>query len=137
MFLHANHLSFVLTASMKHYVLLITLELWICHVAILLWGTKNPFQTRRILQNAKYSKYLHVTLLLICSIPPAVIVAVSFAASDYITSFPPASCSLKDSDAIFYFGILPYSVFSAVGVTLFVLILWLLINYKGHSNVST
>ena len=66
-------------------------------------------------------------LVLACSIPPAVIVGVSFGFGDYITQFPPVFCASEDPNASYYLMILPLSSVAAVGVTCLVLILGLLI----------
>ncbi len=95
-----------------------------------------PFRVRSLYRNAKHSRYVHVTLLLACSLLPAVVVGCSFAIGDYITLLPPLYCTTEHPDGAYFLMSLPLSIVCATGVTGFLLILWSLVR-RRRASVST
>ncbi len=121
------------TGSLQYYIPIHTTLLWLCHIITMLCAINYPFRVRRLFDNSKHSRCIHVTLLLACSLPPAVIVGCSFAVGDYVTQFPPVYCTAEDPNTTYYLQSLPLSIVCAAGVTGFVLILWSLVKRRKTS----
>ncbi len=124
------------TGSLRYYVPLQTGLLWLCHIFILLCAIKYPFRVRRLLDNEKHSRSLHIVVVLATSIFPAITLGCTFAFGDYITQLPPGYCVVDDPETTYYLLILPLSIVCGAGITGFILILWLLVKRRRARSVS-
>lgn len=116
-----------MTGVLQFFTPLHVTALWLCHIAVILWGIAYPFHARKTLDNRKSSNYLHLALLVVSFLLPATVTACTFSTGDYITRFPPVLCTSEEPIATYYFLILPLTVTCASGVSLLIIILTLLI----------
>ena len=99
---------------------------WLCHITAMLWGLKFPFQADKFDITGK-NKYLHLTVVVLGLTLPWIPVTVAFATGGFtITRFPPVMCSGKNINGFHYGLIYPAAIADATGLTLLLLIFWIL-----------
>lgn len=115
--------------------------IWLCHVFIIFWTVSWPIHYMTFTANL-YMKYIHVLIVIVATIAPAVVLLVAFMTGGFRnTRFPPVLCVPKNADAGFFSLVLPISVMLPTGASLLlatflairkVMVQWLLTihNYK-------
>ena len=97
---------------------------WLCHVAVMLWGLRFPFQARRFKVAGK-AKYLHTTVLVLGLLLPIIPVAAALGTGRFtLARLPPNRCDARNSNATFYASSVPIGCMIATGITLLVLLFW-------------
>lgn len=104
---------------------------WLWHTIAVFWAIIRPFHVKR-LNSWKMNRYLHLALFLVALIlPVAPVLIIMFAASQKggftMTRTPPILCAGYDLHTNFWAFIFPTSLVLAVGVTLMVFILRIVI----------
>ena len=113
---------------------------WLCHVLAIFWGLKFPFHARAF-QTARRTKYVHITCVIISMLFPVIPVVATMIKYSHgksfgeatkgglgfgIVRFPPIFCQGRDKDTVFYTLILPIVVILLVGMTVLILIFWII-----------
>ena len=116
-----------------YYGLLQLLTWWICHVTILFWKIKFPFQARSFDQSNR-TKYIHIACILISLFLPLVPILITIGnnldeprlgtVGFTMTRFPPLLCTSIDSNATFYALVLPVILILDTGLALLIIMLW-------------
>jgi len=106
---------------------------WFCHEVSLFWKIKFPFHARSF-ENAHRIKYVHITMLTIGLILPALPVIVTFTIGNGfgLTRFPPILCTGLEKNSTFYSLVLPIDILSAIGISLLIIIFWII-----HKVIAT
>ena len=104
---------------------------WFCHEVSLFWKIKFPFHARSF-ETTHRIKYVHITMVIVGLVLPALPVVVTFAAAARdsrgfgLIRFPPILCSGLQSDATFYSFVLPINILLAIGIPLLIIIFWII-----------
>ncbi len=122
------------TGGMAVFIIQQASSLFLCHILVVLWGLMFPFHARRTMDNSRKRRYIHVTIVLLSTVPALITVAVSYAFGGYITVFPPVSCQLEDTNALYFLLLLPASIKAAATVSCLILAIWLLATRKHVSG---
>ena len=100
---------------------------WFCHEVSIFWQIKFPFHARSF-ATARHIKYVHITMLTVGLILPALPVIVTFTTGDPsgfgLTRFPPIMCTGLQRDSTFYSLVLPIDVLYAIGIPLLIILFW-------------
>ncbi len=108
--------------------------LWLFHIISIFWSIQFPFHRRKV-DNAGYTKYVHLAMVLVALLVPAVFAGVPFATGGYgISRFPPNLCHAVDPDTIYYVFMLPSTVIMPIGVTLMVITLQAVVAHMRGDN---
>ena len=105
---------------------------WLCHITAMFWGLRFPFQAHKFDVTGK-TKYLHLTVVVLGLTLPWIPVIVAFATGGFvITRLPPGpvTCFGKSFTAFHYSLIFPAAIADATGLTLLLLIFWII--FKVH-----
>lgn len=128
-----------------HYLLLFLTLWWICHISIMFWKLRFPFHARDF-EIENRMKFVHIACAVPClvlSFLPIVVITLDDVVQRAkgvdtvgtvgfsLVRFPPIICSAMNRNAIYYSLILPINLIVPVGVTLLILVVWLL--YKVHA----
>ena len=102
---------------------------WFCHEISLFWGIRFPFHARSF-ETAHRTKYVHITMVAVGLVLPALPVIVTFTTGDPsgfgLTRFPPILCSAMQRNSTFYSLVLPINVIMAIGIPLLIIIFWII-----------
>ena len=104
---------------------------WFCHEVSLFWKIRFPFHARSF-ETTHRIKYVHITMVIVGLLLPALPVIVTFAAATRdsrgfgLIRFPPILCSGLESDATFYSFVLPINILLAIGIPLLIIIFWII-----------
>ena len=105
---------------------------WFCHVVSLFWGIQFPFHFRSF-KIAHRVKYIHIPMMIVGLVLPALPVIVAFSAGEPsrrgfgLSTFPPTNCdSLQSAPATFYSLVLPVNLILVTGIPLLVIIFWII-----------
>ena len=102
---------------------------WFCHEVSLFWGICFPFHARSF-QTAHRTKYVHITMVAVGLVLPALSVIVTFTTGDPsgfgLTRFPPILCTGLQRDSTFYSLVLPINILLATGIPLLIIIFWII-----------
>ena len=102
---------------------------WFCHEISLFWKIKFPFHARSF-ETAHRMKYVHITMVTVGLILPALPVIVTFTTGDPsgfgLTRFPPILCTGLEKDSTFYSLVLPINILMATGIPLLIIIFWII-----------
>ena len=131
---------FTPTAILTHCLLMNVSLWWLCHTAAIYWKLRFPFQARNLEIENKI-KYIHfacgVFTTLASFIPFVAISLVDWrqrvggeslrgTLGFGITRFPPIVCTGVNRYAVYYSLVFPINLLVPVGVTLLILVLWLI-----------
>ncbi len=107
---------------------------WICHVSVLFWKIKFPFQARSF-DMSKRVNYIHVACIFVSLLVPLIPILVTIGnnldedlvgtVGFTLTRFPPLLCTSVDSNATFYALVLPIILIMDIGLTLLLLMVWI------------
>ena len=99
---------------------------WLCHIIAMFWGLWFPFQAHKFDATGK-TKYLHLAAILSALFLPGIpiVIALSTGGYDYL-NFPPANCGGVHPDGLFYGLIFPFATMIIVGLSLLLLIFWII-----------
>ena len=101
--------------------------LWVFHVIAVFWAIKFPFHSRAFKASGRF-RYIHIIIVIVALLLPGMPVVAAFATGGYVfPGEPHLVCLGRDRDATFYSLILPVSVIVAVGVSLLIIILWIIV----------
>ncbi len=110
------------------------------------WKLQFPFHARNFAIDGKM-KYIHITcviaIILLSSVPVISIILVDWRQRQNgenvmgtlgfgITRFQPITCTAMNRNSLYYSLVLPINLMVPVGVTLLILILWII--HKVHVN---
>ena len=102
---------------------------WFCHEISIFWGICFPFHSRSF-EKAHRTKYIHITMVTVGLVLPALPVIVTFTTGDPsgfgLTRFPPIVCTGLQRNATFYSLVLPINILMAIGIPLLVIIFWII-----------
>ena len=104
---------------------------------ILFWGIMFPFHARSY-ENRGYFRYIHIVMLIAAIVLPLESVGVLLGTGGLtIPRFPPVTCYARETDASYFAFVLPVSVVGAIGVSLIILILWVVISKVGNKKTQS
>ena len=111
-----------------YYIVLQLLLWWLWHTIAVLWGAVWPFHARKF-NRSRNAKYLHIIFILVSLILPVipVVIVISMRGGFTITRAPPILCAGYDLHTNFWGFLFPLNLLLAVGVTLMVFILRIVI----------
>ena len=110
---------------------------WLCHITAMFWALKFPFQAHKFDVTGK-TKYLHLTVVVLGLTLPWIPVIVAFATGGFaIGRFPPVTCFGKNRDGSFYGLVVPLAIADATGLTLLLLIFWIIFKVRLAIENST
>ena len=117
------------SAGIAFYYCLFQLAVWwFCHEISLFWKIRFPFHARSF-ETTHRIKYVHITMVIVGLVLPALPVIVTFTAGDPsgfgLTRFPPILCTGLQRDSTFYSLVLPIDILSAIGIPLLIIIFWI------------
>ena len=121
--------AFYTVGTVFYYGLFQIIVWWFCHELSLFWKIRFPFHARSF-ETSHRIKYVHITMVIVGLLLPALPVIVTFAiaARDSrgfgLIRFPPILCSGLQRDATFYSLVLPINILLAVGIPLLIIIFW-------------
>ena len=102
---------------------------WFCHEISLFWGICFPFHSRSF-ETARHTKYVHITVVAVRLVLPALPVIVTFTNGDPsgfgLTRFPPILCTGMQRNSTFYSLVLPLNIIMAIGIPLLIVIFWII-----------
>ena len=102
---------------------------WFCHEISLFWGIRFPFHAKSF-ETAHRTKYIHITMVIVGLVLPALPVIVTFTTGDPsgfgLTRFPPILCTGMHRNATFYSLVLPINILMATGIPLLIIIFWII-----------
>ena len=108
-----------------YYVLLQQAVWWFFHVFLMFWKIRFPFHARSF-ETDGYFKRIHITCVILGLLIPLIPVITVLGSEGFtITIFPPLLCNSKTADPVFYALVLPIIVLLQVGVSLLVVIFWI------------
>lgn len=95
---------------------------WLFHTIILFWKVYFPVHAKQF----KYSKCLHIVIVVIALVFPVIPIGTAFGTGGYIiTTFPPLNnCFARNPAAIFYPFILPKCIIFPTGITFILITIW-------------
>ena len=100
-------------------------------MAALFWKVKFPFHAKTF-DNVKY---VHILVVVLALLLPAVPVIGGFATGGFtMSSFPPLLCVANSGDIAYYTLALPISLIVAVGTTLLIIILVTMIKVQQKAR---
>ena len=100
---------------------------WIFYVASLFWGLAFPFHYRSIDSSGKV-KYIHLLAVVVGLLLPCINVGVSHGTGGYNwEGVPPLLCLPVNGIVGFYTSLVPITALTVAGLTLMILVLWILI----------
>ena len=140
MFIHTHtDVSFYIAGIVFYYVVMQLLFWWLWHTVAVFWSVAWPFHARKF-NTSRNTKYLHITFALASLLLPVASPFVVWLVHNTskgsqlvttsgftITRSPPFLCAGYDTRVNFWAFIFPISVTLAIGVTLLVLILRIVI----------
>ena len=121
--------AFYTVGTVFYYGLFQIIVWWFCHELSLFWKIRFPFHARSF-ETSHRTKYVHITMVTVGLLLPALPVIVTFAiaARDSrgfgLIRLPPILCSGLQRDATFYSLVLPINIFLAIGIPLLIIIFW-------------
>ena len=136
-----KHAIFILTIGVIFYYVVMNLLLWwLWHTVAVFWAVAWPFHARKF-NTSRNTKYLHIVFalasLLLPVAPVLVILFVQTTSGSLIieggftiTRSPPFACTGHDIHVNFWAYIFPISLVLAIGVTLLVFILRIVIKVR-------
>ena len=125
-----SFLSTYISAGISiHYLLNQALIFWVVHIVAILWLVAFPAEAKR-LESSGYYKIIHSLVLVIALVLPIGFVAAPLGTGGFKPFYYPNTCVARNSDVAYYALVLPDSILSAIGVSLLVLLLWILLRKK-------
>ena len=124
---------------------------WLCHILAIFWGLKFPFHARTF-RTTHRIKYLHIACVALCTILPLISVvatmvqysrgksfgeAVEGGLGFGVVRFPPILCTGWNQDTMFYALILPVVVLLMAGMTVLIVIFWIIHKVSQNSAIET
>ena len=131
---------FIIAGVVFYYSLLQLAMFWLCHVLALFWKIRFPFHSRSF-QMAHRTKYVHMAAVVLCILVPFVPIVATMSQYGHgrssveaatgglgfgITRFPPLLCTGRHADTTFYSLILPILVILMIGMTILLIIFWII-----------
>lgn len=131
--------SLYLAGIALYYIVMQLLLWWLWHTVAVFWGIVWPFHARKF-NRSRNAKYLHLIFILVSLILPVIpVVIVIFASSKQggftITRAPPILCAGYDLHTNFWGFMFPLNLLLAVGVTLLVFILRIVIKVTVYTVI--
>ncbi len=115
------------TGAVFHYAYISAGIFWCTHIAGVLWGMMFPFHARG-LQKKGHFKYLHIGMVVVAIVLPAIPAAVVIATGGSAAPFsPPFICVAKNIDVLFYTTALPSFLLIGIGISLIVIMFLVLV----------
>ena len=112
---------------------------WFCHEISIFWGLRFPFHARSF-EKAHRTKYIHITMVIVGLVLPALPVIVTFTTGDPsgfgLTRFPPILCTGLQRNATFYSLVLPINILMAIGIPLLVIIFWIIHKVRTYMTAT-
>ena len=102
---------------------------WFCHEVSMFWGIRFPFHARSF-ETSHRTKYVHITMVAVGLVLPALPVIVTFTTGDPsgfgLTRFPPILCTGLQRSSTFYSLVLAINILMAIGIPLLIIIFWII-----------
>lgn len=106
---------------------------WLITNSLMLWTFKDPFHMRSM-QNTACNRYLHLSLLGLCTVVPVTPALINFELGGYrAVGFPPFLCTPLQPEVAYYSTVLPISFISALGSSVVSYMLWII--YKHYTSI--
>ena len=133
-------LTFIVAGVVFYYSLLQLAVFWFCHVLALFWKIRFPFHSRSF-QMAHRVKYIHIAAVALGILVPFIPIIATMSQYAHkrssveaatgglgfgITRFPPLLCTGRHADTTFYSLILPLLVILMIGMTILLIIFWII-----------
>lgn len=119
-------LCFVSSGVLFYYILLQMNLWWLFHVFMFFWKVTFPFHARSY-ERANRMKYVHIVMISIALTVPVIPVIATVVDGGYgLTRFPPIFCTGTSPTATFYSLILPITLSTQCGVTMLIIIFWVI-----------
>ena len=100
---------------------------WIFYVIFLFWGLAFPFHYRSIDSGGKF-KYLHLSAVVVALLLPGINIGISHGTGGYNwDAIPPLLCLPTEGIVGFYSILFPISALTIIGLTLMLLVFWILV----------
>ena len=116
--------------AVLHYVALQQVLMWFLHILAVYWKIRFPLHAKSF-EVKGYATYVHVAMLALIILLPFISIAVVFGTGGCrLSRFPNIICQAKDPDATFYALVLPMSILTAAGISVIILIFWVLYYVK-------
>ena len=110
---------------------------WFCHVVAVFLTIKYPLTAQQF-QNKGFFKYVHLGIVVFVLLLPWTTVGIVLGTEGYaISRFPTILCFARNVNVSFYAYVLPLSIIVATGMSLIVIIFWILIGLVQVHNEST
>ena len=85
-----------------------------------------------------YFRYIHIVMVIAAILLPLKSMGVLLGTGGLvIPRFPPIDCLAKQSDASYFAFILPISIISAIGVSMIIIIFWVIITKLGKMKTQS
>ena len=127
---------FLCTGIFLFYCPLMQTSFWFCHVVAVFWTIQFPITARRF-ENKGYFKFVHLGMVAAVLVLPWITLGIILGTQGYVISrFPTILCFPRNVNVTFYAFILPLSIILATGMSLIVIIFWVLIGLVQIHNES-
>ena len=111
----------------QYYCSLLQTIIWLCHILAIFWTVKFPLNAKYF-ESKGYFLFVHIGMVVVALVIPVIPVAIIFGTGGFtLTRFPNIVCFARNVDVTFYALNLPLCILLATGITLIVLILYVLI----------
>ena len=111
------------------------LMLWASHVAIVLWQISFPLQAKYA-QTSKHYYLLHAAIVTLATVLPAGYIAISVRTGDHRPFYNPSPCIPASTEAVLYYSVV-HNLIGAIGVSLLVLLMWVLVKRRWKCALNT
>lgn len=119
--------------ALIYYTLFQLVLWWFFHVSMLFWKVKFPFHARFFEQVGRM-RYIHIFIVITALVVPVTPVIAAAADGGFaVTHFPPILCTGRSAKATFYSLILPIIVLKQCGLTMLIVVFWII--HKVRNSV--
>ena len=104
-----------------YYVPVLGQVFFISHVAVVLWQVSFPLQVKYY-QASGHFRLLHIGVVVVAILLPIGPTVAMLATGGFVPFYYPYTCVLANREVAFYVVVLPHSIFTAVGLSLLILL---------------
>ena len=121
------HFSFAfIVGGVSHFVFLQQILMWFFHIIAVFWTIKFPFHAKSF-ETKGYTRYVHYGMLALTFILPFItIIVIAGTGGCRASRIPAIICLARKPDVTFYAFVLPLSILTAAGMSLIVVMFWIL-----------
>ena len=98
-------------------------------MAVVLWQVLFPLQVKYY-QTSGHFRLLHIGIVVLASLLPIGPIAAMLATGGFTPFYYPHACVAANADVVFYAAVLPHSIFTAIGLTLLIILFWILVRNR-------